>query len=209
MVSLAPPNPSPLLCNSSACTASERTIRQTKSVREGEICPQEVDVADKRTKATALGGNPTPDSSSSRCYTYGCAEACVDRSACTDWLFDIEQDPREEHNLASVYPEVSALSQPMRSLETFSGKGLWGLLSSVGVYLRVRANFMFFLFLLLCCLFVEFCVCVRVAFLASFVVAEVFYRSRVFPGHCSRFYLLPQLVTSLPLHVLAGFLHHS
>lgn len=80
------------------------------------MCPQEVEVGDKKAKATAPGGIPThmPTSSSlssSHCYKYGCAEACVDRSACTDWLFDIEEDPLEEHNLASVYPEVRALSR--------------------------------------------------------------------------------------------------
>eukprot|EP00903_Cladosiphon_okamuranus_P015002 g13881.t2 len=86
---------------------------KTKSAREGEVCPEEVYTAFNKTKTSAPGENPTPNSASSRCYKYGCAEACVYRGACTDWLFDIEQDPLEEHNLVSIHPEVRALGQPI------------------------------------------------------------------------------------------------
>lgn len=40
------------------------------------------------------------------CYEYGCVDICVDTADCTDWLFDLENDPTEEHNLADTYPEV-------------------------------------------------------------------------------------------------------
>ncbi|CAB1098994.1 unnamed protein product [Ectocarpus sp. CCAP 1310/34] len=40
------------------------------------------------------------------CYEYGCVDICVDVADCKDWLFDLENDPTEEHDLADTYPEV-------------------------------------------------------------------------------------------------------
>ncbi|CAN0131383.1 unnamed protein product [Scytosiphon promiscuus] len=51
-------------------------------------------------------GEETPEGGQ---YCYGCTGTCVDEADCKDWLFDLEEDPTEEHNLASVYPEASAI----------------------------------------------------------------------------------------------------
>lgn len=36
-----------------------------------------------------------------------CGQACLSKDVnYTDWLFDLDADPREEHNLVTIYPEV-------------------------------------------------------------------------------------------------------
>ncbi len=57
--------------------------------------------ADGETTAAPRGAT------ASRCYMNICTQACVRKSACAvDRLFDLEEDPFEERDLASQYPEV-------------------------------------------------------------------------------------------------------
>lgn len=39
-----------------------------------------------------------------------CGQSCLNSVNYTDWLFDLESDPREEHNLIEDMPEVRAWS---------------------------------------------------------------------------------------------------